>query len=363
MVMPANMVHLLICNKAVKALQEGGEYEAFINILDADERKPYLNLGSIGPDLSYYGSQWEGMKSLLLEQSDKPLGVDGWSYLLHSKDPNLFPLTLIELIWKDARWEEQEWEGNDEDKFAFTCGFLSHMAADQIIHRLVNDIAGPYYRRGENRKIHRECEIFQDVALFHVLYPEEDFMDKSFHLWVDLDPKSSLNAPEWFRYFIQRAFVESYGVYPREVDIEDWVDGLLLILKGIKWIGPYKSAYDELNEHGLSSDKFARYFKDYMNFFFQAVELTSIYWRMVFELYDPPGNVLQISDPMRRRFKRVVQNADLSSPLQKNILEDAKKALQTGVPHKFSALLRKGRIALKKEKILSIDQKDVGKFS
>jgi hypothetical protein len=172
--MPANIAHLLICNKAVKVLQDGGEYEEFINILDADERKPYLNLGSIGPDLSYYGSQWEGMKSLLLEQSDKPLGVDGWSYLLHSREPNQFPLTLIELTWKDTRWEVQEWEGNDLDKFAFACGYLSHMAADQIIHPLVNDIAGPYYRRGENRKIHRECEIYQDVGLFHTLYPNEE---------------------------------------------------------------------------------------------------------------------------------------------------------------------------------------------
>ena len=361
--MPANIAHLLICNKAIKVLQDGGEYEEFINILDADERKPYLNLGSVGPDLSYYGSQWEGMKSLIHEQSDKPLGVDGWSYLLHSREPNQFPLTLIELTWKDTRWEEKEWDGNDYDKFAFACGYLSHMAADQIIHSLVNDIAGPYYRRGENRKIHRECEIYQDVALFHSLYPDEDFMDKSFHFWVDLNPHSSHNAPDWFRYFVQRAFVESHGVYPKEEEIEDWVDGLLLILRGIKWIGPYKTAYENLKNNGISSGKFSQYFKDYMKLFFQAVELTSIYWKMVFELYDPPGNVLQISDRMRKRFKKVVQNADLSSPLQKNILKDAKEALQTGGPPQFNALLRKGRLALKKEKILSIDQKDVGKFS
>jgi hypothetical protein len=360
--MPAGIAHLLICNKAVKILQNGGDYEVFINILDADEHKPYLNLGSIGPDLSYYGSQWEGMKTLLLEQSDRPLGVDGWSYLLHSKTPNQFPLTLIELIWKDTRWEEQEWEGSDYDKFALACGFLSHMAADQIIHRLVNDIAGPYYRRGENRKIHRECEIYQDIALFHTLYPQEDFMDKSFHLWVDLEPQSSQNAPEWFRYFIQRAFVESHGVYPREEDIEEWVDGLLLLLRGIKWIGPYQRAYEDLRSSHISSEKRHRYFKDYMNFFFEAVELTSLYWKMVFELYDPPGNGLQISDRMRNRFRRVVQNADLSAPLQKNILEEARKALQTRVPRKFNALLRKEELALKKDKILSIDSQEIGKF-
>jgi len=359
---PASIAHLLICNKAVKVLQGEGLYEGFINILDADARKPFLNLGSIGPDLSYYGNQWDTLKNLFFENSDKPLGVDGWSYLLHSREPNRFPLSLIELTWKDTRWEEEEWEGVDYDKFAFSCGFLSHIAADQVIHPFVNDVAGPYYRRGENRKIHRECEIYQDVALFHSLYPDEDFMDKSFHLWVDLSPGGPHNAPEWFRYFIQRAFVESHGVYPGEKDIEDWMDGLLLILRGLKWVGPYKVAYEELKAGGMTSEKFLTYFRDYMELFFQAVELTSIYWKMVFELYDPPGDLLQISDPMRERFKKVVQNADLSSPLQRNILEDAKKAFETGIPEKFESSCQTLRSPLDREKVLSIKKEDVGKF-
>lgn len=360
--MPACIAHLLICNKAVKALQDGGAYESFIALLDADDRKPFLNLGAIGPDLSYFGSQWEGLKSLLLEHSDKPLGVDGWSYLLHSKTPNQFPLTLIELIWKDTRWEEEEWEGVDLDKFAFTCGFLSHMAADQMIHRRVNEIAGPYYRRGENRKIHRRCEIYQDVALFHTLYPMEDFMEKPFNRWVDIAPQSSQNAPDWFRYFLQRAFVESHGVFPQEKEIEDWLDGLLLILRGIKRLGPYKTAYDELKTDGLTSENFTLYFKDYMELFFQAVELTSLYWKMVFELYDPPQGTLQITDRMRERFRRVVQNTDLSSPLQKNILKDAKEALSERPPRRFAPLVRKTKLPLERKKILAIASEDVGKF-
>ncbi len=361
--MPASIAHLLICNKAVKALQNGDEYEEFINILDSDSCKPYLNLGSIGPDLSYFGSKWEGLKSLLLDQSDKPLGVDGWSYLLHSKNPNCFPLTLIELIWKDTRWEQEEWESVDYYKFAFTCGFLSHMASDQIIHRRVNDIAGPYYRSGENRRIHRECEIYQDVALFYKLYPEEDFMSKSFNLWVDIAPASAHNAPDWFRYFIQRAFVEAHGAYPEEGDIEDWIDGLLLILRGLKKIGPYKTAYEEYKKEGLESEKFKQYFSGYMGDFFKSVELTSIYWRMVFELYDPPSGVVEISDPMRERFKRVVQNADLSSPLQRDILADAKKAFGQKVPRKFISLIRKAKKPLNQKKILSVNPEDVHKFS
>jgi hypothetical protein len=359
---PANIAHLLICNKAVKVLQDGAAYQKFIDILDDDRHKPYLNLGSIGPDLSYYGSRWEGLKNVVFEQSDKPLGVDGWSYLFHSKTPNQLPLTLIELTWKDARWEQDEWEGVDYDKFAFACGYLSHMAADQIIHPLVNDIAGPYYREGENRKTHRECEIYQDVGLFHKLYPQEDFMEKPFNRWVDIAPQSLHNAPDWFRYFIQRGFVESHGVYPKEGEVEDWVDGLLLVLRGIKLIGPYKTAYEALRKDRIQSGKVAIYLKRYMDFFFQAVELTGIYWRMVFELYDPPGNIRQLSEPMRTRFRSVVQNADLSSPLQKNILADARKALQKNAPEKFASLVKKAARPLSRKKILSIDPNAAAKF-
>jgi hypothetical protein len=56
--MPANIAHLLICNKAVKILQDGGEYQQFIDVLDSEKFKHYLNLGAVGPDLSYYGSQF-----------------------------------------------------------------------------------------------------------------------------------------------------------------------------------------------------------------------------------------------------------------------------------------------------------------
>ena len=31
--MPANIAHLLICNKSVKALEDGGGYEEFVRIL------------------------------------------------------------------------------------------------------------------------------------------------------------------------------------------------------------------------------------------------------------------------------------------------------------------------------------------
>ena len=50
--MPTNIAHMLIYNKAVKVLQDGGEYQQFIDILDSLKYKTYLNLGTVGPDLS-----------------------------------------------------------------------------------------------------------------------------------------------------------------------------------------------------------------------------------------------------------------------------------------------------------------------
>ncbi len=361
--MPANIAHMLICNKAVKVLQDGGEYEQFIDILDSPKYKAYLNLGSVGPDLSYYGSQLGGLYKLLIKKTDQPLGVDGWSYYLHSKDPNRFPLTLTELTWRDTRWDEQEWKDEDFPKFAFTCGYLSHMAADQIIHPFVNEIAGPYYRKGESRSIHRECEIYQDVALFHTLYPSEDFRKRRYNRWADINPYSHVNTEKWLRYFIERAFAECHSVYPGGQEIEDWVDGLLFILRFMKLpLSPYRKANQEYENSGLNGEKFKKYFSDYMDLFFNAVELTSIYWKALFELYEPTDNVLEISDPMRKRFLNIVQNADLSSPLEKDILQKSKDALLSTDDSRLKRLAASASNPVDRKKVLEIRKEDVGKF-
>jgi hypothetical protein len=361
--MPANIAHMLICNKAVKVLQDGGGYQQFIDILDSKIYKPFLNLGSVGPDLSYYGSQLKGLYNLIVKKTDKPVGVDGWSYFLHSKEPNQFPLTLTELTWRDTRWDEQDWKDEDFQKFAFTCGYLSHMAADQIIHPLVNKIAGPYYRKGESRSTHRECEIYQDVALFYSLYDSEDFIKRKFNRWADINPYSHVNTEDWFRYLIQRAFAECHSVYPGEQNIENWVDGLLFTLRIMKLpLSPYRKAYKEYKESGLEGKKFKKYFSGYMDLFFNAVELTSIYWKGLFELYEPTDNVLEISDPMRNRFRDIVRDADLSSPLEKNILQKAKDALLSTDDSRLKRLVASAINPLDQKRVMETKQEDVGKF-
>ena len=108
--------------------------------------------------------------------------IDQWSYQLHSKTPNIFPLKLIEIAWREANPEFPEWEEDDLQKFAFTCGFLTHMAADQIIHPLVNKVAGPYYKSGDHRKVHRQCEVYQDVAIYQKFNPGKSVLEEEFLL-------------------------------------------------------------------------------------------------------------------------------------------------------------------------------------
>lgn len=291
-----------------------------------------MELGSLGPDLPYYENASKAVLNLLRDRSDKPKGVEQWSYQLHSKDPNIFPLKMIEIAWRESDLYSDEWDEEDNRKFAFICGFLTHIATDQIIHPLVNKIAGPYYKADplvNHREVHRECEVYQDVVIFEELNPGKDLMEEQPNLWCDINPASSNNTPIWFRYFIQKAFVEAHSVTPSEGDIEDWVDGMLQSLRVLNNFGPYVKAARDYRDHGQESKKYQKFYGEvnYYSFFEKAVKLALIYIQTTFELY----NVGHLADDERRFFQRVVQNADLSAPLQKDIYATALKNFQEGM--------------------------------
>jgi hypothetical protein len=324
--MPASIAHMLISRISRKELLQIEGYKKFSKILE--EHKTYMELGSLGPDLPYYESMVKAGLNLLLDRSDKPMGVDQWSYQLHSKNPNIFPLKMIEIAWREANPEFNEWERDDQQKFAFICGFLSHIAADQIIHPLVNKIAGPYYKSGDHREVHRECEVYQDVVIYKWC-EGNDIMDERIDIWCDLAPGFGSNTPIWFRYFLQKAFIEAHSVSPSENNIEDWVDGILFTLRGLNNFGPYVKAARDYSTLGVESAKYKKFYGDpnYQSYFNDAVKLSIAYVKTAFSLYD----IDHLEDDERKFFLRVVQDADLSAPLQKDILQDALKAFEGGI--------------------------------
>ena len=344
--MPANIAHMLIAHKSLQKLKTKGaaELTEFAEMLDdtskAKNYKAYMNLGSMGPDLYYYAHIGSSVKDMIMEGFVQATGVTPWSYHLHSYKPNEFPLTLVRVIFSDVVRENGKVKLDDDDirKLAYIAGHLTHIAADQIIHPVVNSIAGPYYRRGDNRTKHRECEVFQDYFLYEEVYrleekrgPKYNFFKQDFRGWADcVRGLTTRNTEDWFRYFLQRGFVETYGTGPLEDDIENSVDNLLLTLRVCKKFGPYEKAAEDYEKNKENSAMYQQYIKDvdYIKFYRLAVELAVIYLIALYEVYFVLREGKDFTDRHKQRFLRIVSGADLSCPLEQNIFEKASGALK-----------------------------------
>jgi hypothetical protein len=295
----------------------------------------------MGPDLFYYSSLIGAAKDVLVDGYVQAKGVEPWSYQLHSMRPNEFPLKLLEIVFRDAKRENGEavLDVDDIRKLAFIAGYLTHIAADQIIHPVVNQIAGPYYRSGDARKKHRECEVFQDYFLYDRVYrleqkpetPAYDFFEQDFRGWADcVRGLTTKNTEDWFRHLLQRGFVEAYGSFPPEGDIEDAVDNLLATLRVCKLIGPYKTAAGEYKKNGEASKSYQDFVKniDYVRYYRIAVELAVVYLMALCEVFLLLKEGKSYSEKQRRRFRRIVSDADLSCPLEEDILGRATSVLR-----------------------------------
>jgi hypothetical protein len=344
--MPANITHMLIAHKALQTLKAKGidEYTQFAEELDdastGKNYQAYVNLGSLGPDLYYYDRLSSSIKDMLKEGFVQAQGVTPWSYHLHSHRPNEFPLKLVEIIFSDVIRENGQVNLYDDDmrKLAYIAGHLTHIAADQIIHPVVNSVAGPYYREGRNRKKHRECEVFQDYFLYEEVYRLEEktgekynFFKQDFRSWTDcVRGITTRNTEEWFRYFLQRGFVETYSSCPSEQGIENSVDNLLLTLRACQQLGPYKKADKEYRKDKENSKMYREYIKDvdYIKYYRLAVELAVIYLIALYEVYFALKQGKDFTDRHEKRFLSIVSDADLSCPLKQKIFEKACAALK-----------------------------------
>ncbi len=346
--MPSNVAHMLIAHKALERLSQKGtpEYAEFADMLNDNSKKrtnfkAYFNLGSLGPDLFYYTKLGKSVMNILKDGYIRAIGVVPWSYNLHSQTPNVYPLNLCKILFRDAIRDKGKvvLENDDKRKLAYIAGHLSHIAADQIIHPLVNKVSQPYFREGKNRIKHRKCEVYQDYFLYERVYrlegkpdtPRYQFFEQDFRGWVDcIKGRTIRNTKNWFRYFLQRGFIESYGISPDEDDIEDSVDNLLLTLWASKTAGPYKEAAREIEKHGDESKKVQEFIKKprYTWYYREAVELSMVYFMALYEVYYVLKRSHDFTDKHTQRFLAIVRPADLCAPLEKDILDKAIRALK-----------------------------------
>jgi hypothetical protein len=250
---------------------------------------------------------------------------------------------LIQIVFSDAEREgkKAKFGVNDIRKLAYIAGHLSHIAADQIIHPLVNSLAGPYYTSGDNRDIHREAEVYQDYFLYQEVYrledksgPKYEFFKQDFRKWVDCIGGFRLrNTYDWFRYFLQRGFIETYGTGPDERTIENSVDGVLVTLAVSKIAGPYRKADKEYKKKGRNGPQLQKYVDkpQYLKYYSEAVELTKIYLSALYKVYRLLTDGEDFNEDRKKWFCEVVSGADLLCPLEEDILEKAKAELARGI--------------------------------
>ena len=326
--MPAFIAHLLLAND----LSEEPE------IKEVAKAKNYFLLGSLGPDLPYYRNVFGAAIGTFFEEKfnlDSP-GFYDWGDFFHARTPNLFPMKLIEVLRKDKGSGTSDL--NHDQKLSFVLGYLTHMAADQVVHPFVEEVAGPYFVSGRFRQNHRLLEVYQDLLLLEKLESKTAFKTINFADWVKVGrvingegppDESEFGGPpnpqtrkriifteDWLRSFIQRAFLEAYSVILDKDKVEKWVGGFNSVLDNFRIIGPYKTAFNDLNSKKNSerAKYYREKFKDYLSIYFEsAKELSKKYISATREFY----NSEFINEKERRIFSDHVPDIDLSRPLTK----------------------------------------------
>jgi hypothetical protein len=376
--------------KKVKGLSN--EHRHFIERIERRGPRPedcltYANIGSIGPDILYYSV--DTVKAMVFDTYRRGRGVDAWAYHPHSNRPNELPLKWIEIIFRDALRSNGKVLLKIEDykRIAFVAGYLTHIAADQTIHPLVNDISGPYYRSGENRKEHRYCEECQDYCLYEALRNQVNdppFAATKFGEWVNftrgkvmplwtimltgldrlriyVPMLGSVRIGRLARFlrtfertessmvcYIQRGFAEVYGSRPSFREIVECMSNVMLVLSLTQRISVYKKMTREIKLGRAPEDTSygRKYFRDFphMQRFRDAVDLGVIYLCALFEALVVLKENVSFSDEYANRFKRIVSAVDLSCPLETDFIGTAKKSfgdISSTIPLKLRQSIRR----------------------
>ncbi len=318
--MPSSIAHILIAHNAYKKLSKDFPHigELIIN------KSNHFRLGSLGPDLPSYRKK-NLIKAALQQLLVRPFvdlaqpQQEDASFFFHSTRPNLFPYYIMEMNLAFAELKKNQLIKQDFNNatFVFTLGFVSHIAADQVIHRLVREITGPYYRSLEISQKHSICEVHQDIFLFYELYP-----DRTFSKIIASD---SINIKkfgfEYDRFCNLISLAISKAGYPKLLtkDIDAWIDGIIFAFDMMDNIGPYVKAFESYNKNKNNleqSNEYKLYFRNtengfnYMQYYDNAVKLSVEYMKEIVRLWEKPD----FSFESFINYQKIIKPEDLTSP-------------------------------------------------
>lgn len=321
--MPANIAHILIAHTAYKK-QEKMNPETHDIIMSKNN---LFYLGALGPDLPSYKTSEiikKAFEQLLVRPFVDQLNPqeEDASFFLHSTRANLFPYYLMETNFTFADIENSEIALNDFNYavFAFALGYVTHIAADQIIHRLVRELVGPYYRSLVTSQKHSECEVYQDVFLLAELKSSIN-IDKVLPTEMINIDKLGFDINQFCNMYSLAISKAGYSRIDKEY-IEAWVEGMQFAFNVMDDLGPIAKAMKHYEQHKdkiQTSPYYRLYYKDeitkldYKVYFDKAVELSITYMNEIARLW----NEKDFSIDSFNKYQRAISPEDLTSPLRK----------------------------------------------
>jgi hypothetical protein len=152
--MPKELTHILFADELTGRLARGGR--ADLGQLLRYNR-PTLHFGSIATDTLYY--------EVTFPIVDRDYGH--WGEIVHGGLGEDTGTPIREML---RRLRNQPADAESDARFAFVCGFLSHMALDIVFHPWVYAVTGPYYdadpvRQADSQMCHRLVEAWLDLAM------------------------------------------------------------------------------------------------------------------------------------------------------------------------------------------------------
>lgn len=164
--MPKELTHILFADHLIDRLDRNGR-AGLAQLLR--HNRSTLHLGSIATDTLYYG--------LTFPIVDRDYAH--WGEIVHGGHGEDTGTPIREMLF---RLQNQPGDKGNDGRFAFVCGFLSHMALDIVFHPWVYAVTGPYYdadpvRQADSQMCHRLVESWLDLAMIDRLHKEPGALD------------------------------------------------------------------------------------------------------------------------------------------------------------------------------------------
>jgi hypothetical protein len=164
--MPKELTHILFADQLIDRLDRNGR-AALAQLLR--HNRPTLHFGSIATDTLYYG--------LTFPIIDRDYAH--WGEIVHGGHGEDTGTPIREMLF---RLQDQPENKENDARFAFVCGFLSHMALDIVFHPWVYAVTGPYYdadpdRQADSQMCHRLVESWLDLAMLERFHKEPGAFD------------------------------------------------------------------------------------------------------------------------------------------------------------------------------------------